>query len=50
LKRKHNEKEMTHPTNGKAWEDFDNCWPDFAKDVRNLRLGLATDVSILLAT
>ena len=43
LKRKHNEKEMTHPADGKAWEDFDKCWPDFAEDARNLRLGLATD-------
>jgi len=43
LKRKYNEKEMTHPADGKAWEDFDNCWPDFAEDARNLRLGLATD-------
>jgi len=43
LKRKHNEKEMTHPADGKAWEDFDNHWPDFAQDARNIRLGLATD-------
>ena len=42
LKRKYNEKEMTHPANRKAWEDFDNRWPDFAEDARNLRLGLAT--------
>jgi hypothetical protein len=34
---------MTHPADGKAWEDFDKCWPDFAKDARNLRLGLATN-------
>ena len=32
LKRKYNEKEMTHPADGKAWEDFDNCWPNFAED------------------
>jgi hypothetical protein len=43
LKRKPNEKEMTHPADGKAWEDFDNRWPDFAEDARNIRLGLATD-------
>ncbi|XP_021305311.1 uncharacterized protein LOC110431053 [Sorghum bicolor] len=43
LKRKHNEKEMTHPADGKAWEDFDKCWPNFAEDAQNLRLGLATD-------
>ena len=34
---------MTHPIDGKAWENFDNCWPDFVEDARNLRLGLATD-------
>jgi len=34
---------MTHPTDGKAWEDFDKWWPNFAEDPRNLRLGLATD-------
>jgi len=33
---------MTHPIDGKAWENFDNCWPDFVEDARNLRLGLAT--------
>jgi len=43
LKRKYNEKEMTHPADGKAWGDFDNRWPDFVQDARNLRLGLATD-------
>jgi hypothetical protein len=32
LKSKYNEKEMTHPANGKAWEDFDNRWPDFVED------------------
>jgi len=34
---------MTHPADGKAWEDFDNRWSDFAEDAQNLRLGLATD-------
>jgi hypothetical protein len=34
---------MTHPADGKAWKDFDKCWPDFAEDPRNLRLGLTTD-------
>jgi hypothetical protein len=37
------EKEMSHPADGKAWSDFDEEYPDFAKDVRNIRLGLATD-------
>jgi hypothetical protein len=35
--------EMSHPTNGEAWQDFDREFLDFAKDARNLRLGLATD-------
>ena len=43
LKRVPKDKEMSHPADGEAWEDFDKCWPDFAKDARNLRLGLATD-------
>jgi hypothetical protein len=26
-----------------VWHDFDREFPDFTKDVRNLRLGFATD-------
>jgi hypothetical protein len=37
------EKEMSHPADGEAWQDFDREFPDFEKDARNLRLGLATD-------
>jgi hypothetical protein len=37
------EKEMSHPADGEAWQDFNREFPDFAKDARNLRLGLATD-------
>ncbi|WVZ71512.1 hypothetical protein U9M48_020091 [Paspalum notatum var. saurae] len=43
LKRKRSDKEMSHPADGEAWKDFDREYPDFAKDPRNLRLGLATD-------
>jgi len=43
LKRQPREKEMSHPADGEAWKDFDKEYPDFAKDPRNLRLGLATD-------
>lgn len=43
LNREPKEKEMSHPADGEAWKDFDKCWPDFAEDARNLRLGLATD-------
>jgi hypothetical protein len=41
--RKSKEKEMSHPADGEAWKDFDKSWPEFSKDERNLRLGLATD-------
>ena len=34
---------MSHPSDGEAWKDFDKCWPYFARDPRNIRLGLATD-------
>ena len=43
LKRQPIEKNMSHPADGEAWQDFDREYPDFAKDARNLRLGLATD-------
>jgi hypothetical protein len=41
LKQDHSEKEMSHPADGEAWQDFDREHPDFAKHARNLRLGLA---------
>jgi hypothetical protein len=34
---------MSHLADGEAWQDFDRKYPNFAKDARNLRLGLATD-------
>ena len=34
---------VSHPADGEAWKDFDKCWPEFAADPRNLRLGLASD-------
>jgi len=37
------ENEMTHPADGLAWKDFDAVFPSFARDAKNLRLGLATD-------
>ncbi|XP_039776646.1 uncharacterized protein LOC120644152 isoform X1 [Panicum virgatum] len=43
LKRQPIEKNMSHPADGEAWQDFDREYPDFAKDARNLRLGLATN-------
>jgi hypothetical protein len=37
------EKEMSHPADSEAWQDFDREFLEFAKDARNLRHGLATD-------
>jgi hypothetical protein len=34
---------MSHPADGDAWQDFDKEYPKFARDARNIRLGLATD-------
>ena len=34
---------LRHLADGDAWKDFDDKYPDFALDPRNLRLGLATD-------
>ncbi|KAL5543065.1 hypothetical protein UlMin_010775 [Ulmus minor] len=34
---------LRHPADGLAWKHFDETFPDFAKDCRNVRLGLASD-------
>ncbi|KAM1523267.1 hypothetical protein ACFX10_013309 [Malus domestica] len=34
---------MRHPADSIAWKEFDKIYPDFARDPRNVRLGLATD-------
>ncbi|XP_042972744.1 uncharacterized protein LOC122304538 [Carya illinoinensis] len=34
---------MRHPSDSKAWKDFDNKHMGFSKDPRNVRLGLASD-------
>nr|GEY32096.1 hypothetical protein [Tanacetum cinerariifolium] len=34
---------MQHPVDGRAWKKFDTNYPDFAKELRNVRLGLAAD-------
>jgi rubrerythrin len=43
IKRQPVENEMSHPADGDAWKDFDEKYPSFASDARNIRLGLATD-------
>ncbi|KAL6194423.1 hypothetical protein ACLB2K_035507 [Fragaria x ananassa] len=34
---------MRHPVDSLAWKKVDRKWPSFAKDPRNLRLGLSAD-------
>ncbi|XP_019237002.1 PREDICTED: uncharacterized protein LOC109217226 [Nicotiana attenuata] len=34
---------LRHPADAQAWKDFDSFHPNFARDSRNLRLGLASD-------
>ncbi|XP_025703732.1 uncharacterized protein [Arachis hypogaea] len=34
---------LRHPADGRSWKDFDRLHPDFAKESRNIRLGLASD-------
>lgn len=43
LKRQPVDNELSHPADGEAWKDFDRKYGWFAKDARNMRLGLATD-------
>ncbi|XP_021748801.1 uncharacterized protein LOC110714566 [Chenopodium quinoa] len=34
---------MAHPSDTEAWRQLDTCFPEFASDPRNVRLGLCTD-------
>ncbi|KAJ0597604.1 hypothetical protein HanHA89_Chr04g0156521 [Helianthus annuus] len=34
---------MCHPVDGSSWKDFDKNYPDFSREPRNVRLGLAAD-------
>ncbi|GJS29399.1 retrotransposon gag domain, retroviral aspartyl protease [Tanacetum coccineum] len=34
---------MQHPVDGRAWKNFDTKYPNFAKEPRNVRLGLAAN-------
>lgn len=34
---------MQHPRDGSAWKHFDEVFPDFANEPRNVRIGLCTD-------
>ncbi|KAL9667674.1 hypothetical protein QQ045_002038 [Rhodiola kirilowii] len=34
---------MVHPSDGESWKHFDMCYPEFADESRNVRLGLCSD-------
>lgn len=34
---------MSHPVDSSCWKKVNNMWPEFSKESRNIRLGLATD-------
>jgi hypothetical protein len=34
---------LRHPSDGEAWKHFNDCYPDFANEPRNVRLGLCVD-------
>ena len=37
------EGELSHPSDGDEWKQFDRRFPNFAREIRNVRLGLSTD-------
>ena len=34
---------MRHPSDSPAWKHLDNLYPEFGSEIRNVRLGLASD-------
>jgi hypothetical protein len=38
-----NDQVMVHPSDSEAWKPLDDFDPDFTRDARNVRIGLATD-------
>jgi hypothetical protein len=38
-----NDQVMVHPSYSEAWKALDDLDPDFTRDARNVRIGLATD-------
>ncbi|KAD6795867.1 hypothetical protein E3N88_06763 [Mikania micrantha] len=34
---------LRHPADGQSWKEFDSLYPHFAKETRNVRLGLSSD-------
>ena len=43
VQNKRNDGVMIHPSQGDAWQHFDQTYPDFASDPQNIRLGLCSD-------
>ncbi|XP_010679716.2 uncharacterized protein LOC104895019 [Beta vulgaris subsp. vulgaris] len=41
--RKENKDVLGHPADSEAWKNFDSRYPEFGKESRNVRLGLASD-------
>jgi hypothetical protein len=37
------DEKLAHPTDGTQWKRFDEMYPEFAKDPRNVRFALSTD-------
>jgi hypothetical protein len=42
-KRRENDKEIGHPTDGTQWNFFDLQYPEFSAETRNIRFALSTD-------
>ncbi|CAI8596244.1 unnamed protein product [Vicia faba] len=38
-----NPNDLRHPSDGKAWKHFDEVYPNYASDLRNVRFGLCTN-------
>ena len=45
-----NDRIMRHPSDREAWSYFDATFPEFTKEPRNVRLGLASDGFNLFGT
>ncbi|CAM8902812.1 unnamed protein product [Rhodiola kirilowii] len=42
-RKKEGDSDLRHPADGEAWQNFNNDFPAFANEIRNVRLGLSTD-------
>ncbi|CAM8902972.1 unnamed protein product [Rhodiola kirilowii] len=41
--KKEGDSDLRHPADGEAWQNFNNDFPAFVNEIRNVRLGLSTD-------